>query len=307
MAGTEDTDFPVDDSWRIPVEPGQAVDRGWTAATGHRPLGVTWHWTATRTLERCHQLLGGARAERRGQASAHFAVGRHADEGVARYVSLDDRSWHAGRAQTLRFDGQPYRGPDDKGARTAVGVETVHIGYARDGVEPGTDWLNADTVDGETRLRIAPWPDPQIDLMIGVGREIQSRWPHLGPRHHHGHHDLCPGYKVDVLGFPFARVLRGIYRDPEIPDVWSDTWTAAGRRRALRRLGFATGGGLELNFWTRADDLTLRRAQRQLGLEPNGLWTTAVAWAVDDAIQGRTTPESPFEATRRRGDMESPA
>ncbi|MEM8996941.1 MAG: N-acetylmuramoyl-L-alanine amidase [Acidobacteriota bacterium] len=277
----------MDDRWRIPLEPGHAVDRGWTAATGHRPLGVTWHWTATRTLRRCHELLGGASPERRGQASAHYAVGRSFREGLARYVSVEDRAWHAGRRQTLRIDGGPFRGPDDKGARTAVGVETVSIGYARPGVDPADDWIDADTVDGGERLRVQPWTQEQVEMMIWVGREIVARWPHIGPRHHHGHHDLCPGYKVDVAGFPFARVLRGVYGDPSIPDVWSGTWTAPGRRRALRHLGFDPGGALELGVWTRADDLALRRAQSALGLQPHGLWTTAVAWAVDDAVNGR--------------------
>lgn len=275
--------FEFDDRWMIPVEPGQAVDRGWKAHTGHRPLAVTWHWTATWTLERCNQLLGGAGAERRGQASAHYAVGRSFEEGVARYVSLENRSWHAGREQTLRYDGRPMLEADDKGARTAIGVETVTIGYARPGVEAAADWIEADTVDGAERLLVQPWSEPQIDMMIAVGREILGRWPDIGPRDHHGHHDLCPGYKVDVAGFPFARVLRGLYPDRHIPDVWSDSWTAPGRRRALARIGFPSWNVTEPERWTRADDLALRRAQRALGLHVDGLWTTAVAWAVYDA------------------------
>ena len=195
----------------IPLEPGQAVDRGWPERpwveelraeesgaekswAAPRPLAVTWHWTATWTLERCNQLLGGADAERRGQASAHYAVGRSFEEGVARYVSLDNRSWHAGFRQTLRFDGRPMTIQDEKGARTAIGVETVNIGYARheageEEVEAGPDWIRADTVDGGQRLVVQPWSDEQIEMMIVVGREIVERWPEIGPRHHHGHHD----------------------------------------------------------------------------------------------------------------------
>lgn len=90
------------DAFRIPLEEGQAVSPGWTAATGHRPVAVTWHWTATWDLAKCGRLLGGADALRRGLASAHYAVGRSFAEGVHRYVSLEDRSWHAGKNQTVR-------------------------------------------------------------------------------------------------------------------------------------------------------------------------------------------------------------
>ncbi|PXY78500.1 MAG: hypothetical protein CXX81_07430 [Methanobacteriota archaeon] len=40
-------------------------------------------------------------------------------------------------------------------------------------------------------------------------------------RNHHGHHDTCPIRKIDIIGFPFARVLRSVYPDEIVPDVWS--------------------------------------------------------------------------------------
>ena len=46
----------------IPLREGQAVSRGWTAATDHRPVAVTWHWTATWDLARCTEP--GARVHR---------------------------------------------------------------------------------------------------------------------------------------------------------------------------------------------------------------------------------------------------
>jgi hypothetical protein len=119
-------------------------------------------------------------------------------------------------------------------------------------------------------------------MMIAVGREIVARWPQIGPRDHHGHHDLCPTWKTDPAGFPFARVLRGIYGDPGLPDVWSATWTAAGRRAALRRLGYATHHVIDENVWWQSDDLALRRFQRAEGLPVNGFFTTSVAWRLYD-------------------------
>jgi len=265
----------------IPVEDGQAVDAGWTVATERRPMAVTWHWTATADLAGCDRLLGGAEAARKGVASAHYGVGRSFAEGVHRYVSLDNRSWHAGKNQTLRWDGRAYESADDKGARTAIGVETVNVGYARAGLPAAPDWLRADSPHGRWSMRIQPWTEEQIAMMVAVGKEIVARWPHIGPRDHHGHHDLCPGYKADVAGFPFARVLRGIYDDPGIADVWTPLWTVAGRRQALIDLGYSP---LVSGRWGDRDDAALRRLQADHGLVVDGMWTTFVSRKVDELL-----------------------
>ena len=276
--------WQLDDRYLIPLEPGQAVDPGWPAATGGRPHGITWHWTATATRAECDQLLGGAHAARRGQASAHFAVGRSFAEGVARYVALENRSWHAGRNQLLRWDGRALGGDHDKGSRTTIGVETVNLGYARDGVPAAADWIEAASADGDQLMRVQPWSDEQLTMMVAVGRLILARWPEIGPRDHHGHHDLCPTYKVDPAGFPFARLLRELYQDPALPDVWSDIWTNPGRRQLLRRLGYDSGLPWRDQHWWRADDLALRRFQRAEGLPVNGFFTTFVAWRAHDRL-----------------------
>ena len=276
--------FRIDRSRRIPFGRGQAVSRGWTRATGGAPRGVTWHWTATRDLAACDRLLGGAAAERRGQASAHYAVGRSFAEGVSRYVSPANRSWHAGVEQKLRWDGRPS-GNRTKGARACIGVETVSIGYARPGAPAGPDWIRAATPDGRRLLLVEPWTEEQIAMMAAVGREIAARWPDIGPRDHHGHHDLCPTWKQDVVGFPFARVLRAIYGDPDLPDVWSEVWLPEGRQRALAGLGFDPGP--VDGVWGPRSDAALRAFQSAAGLEVNGWWTTWVCWAVHDWREGR--------------------
>ena len=276
--------FEISDRYRIPLRPGNAVDRGWRAATGSRPVAVTWHWSATATLRQCSALLGGSDPLRRGVASAHSAVGRSFREGIDRYVSLEDRSWHAGKRQTLRWDGRPCRRADDKAARTSIGVETVHLGYARPGLPAGADWLRADSTDGRWRMRIQPWTEEQIVMLIAIGREIVARWPHIGPRDHHGHHDICPGYKVDPLAFPFARVLRGIYDDPRIADVWTPFLTVRGRVRALAALGYDPGPAGAGGTWDDRCDAALRRLQSDLDLVPDGRWSTFVCWPVAAAM-----------------------
>ena len=266
----------------LPIERGQAVRSGWTTVTGGRPRGVTWHWTATWDLAHCTRLLGGTNPERRGVASAHYCVGRSLAEGIHRYVSLDDRSWHAGKNQTLRWDGKSFEDPRYKASRTTVGIETVNIGYGRDGVEVGDDWSWVETPDGRRTLRIQPWSDEQIEMMIALGRRVVARWPRLGVRDHHGHHDICPGYKVDPVGFPFARVLRGIYGDPTIPDVWGPVWRVAGRQRVLAALD--TDPGPADGDWGSRSAAALRRFQQREGLAVNGFWSTFVSWRAHDLL-----------------------
>jgi peptidoglycan hydrolase-like protein with peptidoglycan-binding domain len=138
----------------IPVASGQAVSPGWGNLSA--PIGVTWHWTATWDLATCRKILGGSNALRKGEASAHFGVGRTQAEGVDRYVLLENRSWHCGKGQTLTVYGKEMTDPDQKGARTTVGIETVNIGYARDGVDAGEDWIRVLSGNGRQELLIQP-------------------------------------------------------------------------------------------------------------------------------------------------------
>lgn len=269
----------------IPVASGQAVSKGWTSVTGNKPIGVTWHWAATRTLAQCRTILGGANAERRGEASAHFCVGRTATEGIDRYVDVANRAWHAGINQTLDTNGRPATSTT-KATRTTIGIETVNIGFARDGVPASADWIVDTSPNGKQVLRIQPWPEEQIDLMVTLARSIVARFPHIRPEHHHGHHDICPGYKLDVLGFPFADVLRRAYDDPSIPDVWSPWRTVRARQKALVDLGFTLGASGADGDWGRLSDAALRRFQHAEGLVEDGMWTVFVARRVYARLHG---------------------
>lgn len=273
------SDFEIEDHL-IPLGKGQSITPGWTTVTHGGPRAITWHWTATWDLEHCTRLLGGPNAERKGIASAHLAIGRSFEDGVHRYVRFEDRSWHAGKNQTLKWNGRRYHDPRTKASRTTVGLETINIGYARPGVEAEDDWLEVWTPDGLERLWVQPWTEEQVLMMISIGRSLVERWPIIGPRDHHGHHDICPGYKVDPVGFPFARVVRGVHDDPTVPDVWSEFWGLAGRRRALGDLGYAPD--VDDAPWGPQDDDALRRFQADHGMVVNGMWSTFTGWKLHD-------------------------
>jgi N-acetyl-anhydromuramyl-L-alanine amidase AmpD len=278
--------FAVRDDALIPVEDGQAVSVGWPESIGARPLGVTWHWTVTWDLALCRKMLGGRNPVRKGEASAHYAVGRSYAEGVDRYVALENRSWHAGRGQTLRWNGAPLGSPDYKASRSTIGVETVNIGYATSPAMDQEDWLDAASPLGRP-LRVQPWTAEQLEMMIAVGREIQARWPALRPEDHHGHLDLCPAAKLDPAGLPLAEVLRGIYPGREIVDHWTPTATVAKRQRGLAALGYDLGPFGVDGQWGPRSLAALKAFQDQHGLVVNGAWTSFVSARLHEVLDAR--------------------
>ena len=276
-------DFAINNDHMIPLKRGHAVSRGFTSFTDHKAVGVTWHWTATWDLKTCDRILGGENPSRKGRASAHYGVGRSFEEGVNQYVSLDNRSWHAGAGQTLRWDGSEIGKSHYSGSRTSISIQTVHIGFTRKGVPRKKGYYTVASQNGRP-LTVAPWPEEQIKLCIYIGKKIVERWPNIKPRDHHGHHDICPGRKVDVAGFPFARVLRGIYEDPDIPDVWSEFWSVEGRQKALLDLGYDLGSAGVDGDWGRMSDAALEKFQEDHGLVANGMWNTFVCWKIYDLV-----------------------
>ena len=289
--------YLIDTSWIIPNRSiGQAVSKGW-GFTDAKPNSVTWHWTATWDRAYCDKLLGGSNALRKpkwndakkkweGGASAHYCVGRDREEGISQYVSLEDRSWHAGAGQSLRWDGKPidWNGSWLSGSRTSVGVETVNIGFARASIEKQPGWIQVYSTNGQFRMWVPPWGDEQIDMMSFVGRKIIERYPNIKYLAHHGHMDICPGYKEDCsMAFPFARVLSNIY-EREIPDVWGAFKLIAPRQKALKLLGYNLGSFGVDGDWGRLSDSALRQFQEDKDLVQNGHWTTFVCWEIYFAL-----------------------
>lgn len=281
----------INEDYMIPLKDGNSVSKGWTSATDFEPKGVTWHWTAGWDLSGCRNTIGGANPSNKGVSSAHYGIGRSYVEGIDRYVSLENRSWHAGKNQVLRWDGEKSNN-NTKGARATIGIETVNIGYAREGVQSVVDWISAYSPNGKHNMIIQPWTNEQIAMMIQVGKEIIIRWPNIAWTDHHGHHDVCPGYKEDVAGFPFAEVLRGIYSDPNIPDIWSPFWEVKLRQKALKLLEYdlgtsgPNGDGVD-GDWGRLADAALLRFQEDQKMVQNGYWTTFVCRKVSEALEAQ--------------------
>lgn len=273
----------------IPFGGGNSVSRGWTKRTDYEPKGVTWHWTAGHTIESCRELLGGPNAKRKGVASAHYCVGRSYSDGIDQYVSLDDRSWHAGKNQILRWDGERSNS-HTKGSRATIGIETVAIGYERPGIPAEVDWIETVNPSGEWKMRIQPWTDEQFEMMIALGRIIVERWPHIGARDHHGHHDICPSYKSDVCGLDFSRLLNGIYPDANVPDVWTKFNSVKERQQALIDLGYDLGSWGADGFWGDYSARALLEFQETGGQVTTGYWTSFTNWAVYDAFQDAGKP-----------------
>jgi len=276
----------IRDDFMIPVKRGHSVVAGWRAITDNKPMGVTWHWTAGATLDSCRTTIGGDNAAMKGISSAHYGIGRSLAEGIDRYVSLENQSWHAGKEQKLRWDGKKSTN-QTKGSRTTVGVETVHIGYARPNFPASNDWIEVTDTNCRWVMTVQPWPDEQFEMMIEVGKEIIARWPDIDVRAHHGHNDVCPGYKQDVAGLDFARLLRGIYDDQDIPDVWTPLRSATARQAALINLGYDLGHwGADGDFGDRSMK-ELDKFQKDCGATRIGFWTGFTNWDVWDQCQSR--------------------
>lgn len=245
------------------------------------PSAITWHWTAGWNVygnsDSANGSLGPDSSCRRSYASAHYSVGRSFDrvmhdtrvnsrrEGTVQLVSLDNRSGHSGGGTGTNgaryVNGAAYANSTHAGRRASVGVEVTYIANARPMVEARrhTNTYSDPWVDVIPHRRrsdhdtLPIWPLEQIAMCINVGSEILERWDVevLGPRQHHGHYDIEPFNKYDPLGFPYARVLRALYPDQIIPDVWGIFWeTWSSRARALENLGYTDAvAGEGRNLW----------------------------------------------------------
>ena len=255
---------------------------------GNRPSAITWHWGAGEgddagTLSELTSSLGPGAS---GAASANFGVGKafHTYQGepsgLMRYAPVDRvtnhsgvgvlRSIHGATADPIEWSAtwgcymhQRVNTADERSGRyvtsyNSVGVETCNIGYSRAGLPAQEDWPYIMDENGSSTHRIEPWTPEQIAMCIFLGRHIVNELPHIGMRHHHGHSDTCPTRKVDTVGFPFARILRCVYPDQIVPDVWTQFYfryvrnnnnrtTTHSRQFALLYFGYDMGNSHDDN------------------------------------------------------------
>jgi hypothetical protein len=131
----------------------------------------------------------------------------------------------------------------------------------------------------------------QLAMCIFLARDIISTYDGIEVRNHHGHYDLVPTNKTDPIGFPYARVLRAIYPDQIVPDIWSEFWpTLSSRENALSQLGYSPAN-VGANPWndngTYANELetfkTDRNAVNSVDKRVDRFWCTFTCWEIHDA------------------------
>ena len=239
------------------------------AVTWHWTAGKTLHG-CTKTLGRKGTRKAEGASVNFGLGKA-FKKYDGKQSGIMRYAGVDRVTNHAGVGVERRINGAKSTSNKHKTSWNSVGIETCNVGYARiqgkwldkdKGIKRTVrktthaakpDWLYIIPKNGgkvtnwrtwkkgsknnpkkRDWWRIEPWPPEQIAMAIYLGKHIVSQLPHITMRDHHGHHDTCPQRKVDIIGFPFARVLRCVYPDEIVPDVWSQFVVSVNRGNGRR-------------------------------------------------------------------------
>jgi N-acetylmuramoyl-L-alanine amidase len=146
------------------------------------------HYTVTNTEKSLKVLTTG------GQVSANYLV---SDKPVKTYLLVDERNraWHAGPSS--------WQGTTNLNA-ASIGIEIVNQGW----------------VDGPNGRVYAPFPQEQIDEVIGLVKDIVARHK-IRPDRIIGHADIAPGRKQDPgPAFPWKQLAdAGIIAWPDMPQV----------------------------------------------------------------------------------------
>jgi len=129
-----------------------------------------------------------------GQVSSHYLV---RDEPPRTYLLVDEknRAWHAGPSS--------WQGTTNLNA-ASIGIEIVNPGW----------------VDGPQGRIYAPFPQAQIDEVIGLVKDIVARHK-IRPERIIGHADIAPGRKQDPgPAFPWKQLAdAGIIPWPDLAQV----------------------------------------------------------------------------------------
>jgi N-acetylmuramoyl-L-alanine amidase len=139
---------------------------------GRRPTMLVLHYTGMPDEGEALQWLCNPVS----QVSAHYFV--FEDGRVVQLVPEARRAWHAGLSQ---WDGETDINS------SSIGIEIANPGH------PGG---------------LPPFPDAQIESVIGLARDILTRW-RIAPERVLAHSDVAPGRKLDPGEiFPWERLHR---------------------------------------------------------------------------------------------------
>jgi len=146
------------------------------------PDMVVLHYTGMQTGHAALERMCDPAAK----VAAHYMV--EEDGRVFRLVAEERRAWHAGKSW--------WKGETDVNA-VSIGIEIVN---------PGHEW------------GYRPFPDAQIDAVIGLLDDIRSRWT-IGNDRIVGHSDVAPARKQDPGElFPWKRLAlegHGLWFEPQ--------------------------------------------------------------------------------------------
>ena len=127
--------------------------------------------------------------------SCHYFI--HEDGRIVRLVDEGKRAWHAGASC--------WAGESDINSRS-IGLEIANYGHAA---------LTGETTPG---TGLPPFPDPQIEAVIALCRDILTRHD-IPPQRVLAHSDVAPARKEDPgEAFPWARLAEagiGHWVEPE--------------------------------------------------------------------------------------------
>jgi N-acetylmuramoyl-L-alanine amidase len=144
---------------------------------------IVLHYTVIPTCEEALVRLSET-TNSAGKVSAHYLVDR--DGSTYNLVNESKRAWHAGLGS--------WAGLDDINSRS-IGIEIVNVGLTEDG-------------------KREPFPMAQIDAVIKLCKDIQSRYP---IKYVLGHSDVAPLRKQDPgEAFPWKKLAEagiGIWTD----------------------------------------------------------------------------------------------
>lgn len=263
------------------TRPGYVADHTYQSqAYNHRVRYLVLHYTDSEAPRALRTLLGP-------HVSSHYLVARQPKvEGDAprvwQLVDENDRAWHAGLSawedRTQLND-------------TSIGVEIVNRGPRE--TASGRQWQ--------------PYPDPQIEAVIALARDIIQRYD-LPPTSILGHSDIAPSRKIDPgPRFPWKRLHEagvGAWPDAEDTDTYRRRFahcspTMAQYQHALNAYGYrlATTGILdeETRDVTRAFQMHFRPAN--YAGQPDDE-TAAILWALLARYRPQTLVESDLAAPR---------